>query len=169
MYVHKMLHRHMTFLCGHIFLMQSRDTYITWSIVSKACICFLLTHLPGWKEKWLFLVLEHYFKMCQLTQHDICRISLAEWDFVIYNSAADFIAHLNQLKQMNSSPVGQCYDYAFSKGLMCFNCTYISRLLFCSFANNRHGMICGVLGMRLVCMRRLWCSLMHMQELTSYL
>lgn len=78
------------------------------------------------------ILLQRYFKMYRLTQCDVCRISYAEGGFVIYDSAADFIAHLNQLRQTNSSPVGQCYDYAFSKGLMCFNHTYISRLLFCS-------------------------------------
>lgn len=107
--------------------------------------------------------------MSQLLKCDICCISFAEEGFVIYDSAADFIAHFNQLRQMNSSLIGQCSDYAFSKGLMCFNCTYISRLLFCSIANNRHEMMCGVLGMRLVSMRRLWCNLMHMQQLSSYL
>lgn len=109
--------------------------------LSLKLACFLYLLITQYEKKNPVLFHGIIFKTYWLIQRDICRISYVEGGFVLYDSAADFIAHLNQLRQMNSSAVGQCYDYAFSKGLMCFNCTYISRLLFCSFANSRHGYV----------------------------
>lgn len=139
-------HHHILFACDHMYVRL---------LTGRVSLYLFSTHSSSRMKRNKNPFFQHYFKTSQLTECDICCIDFAEGGFVIYASAADFIEHFNQLRQMNGSPVGQCSDYAFSKGLMCFNCTYISRLLFCSFVNNSHEMMCGVLGLRLVPMRRL--------------